>query len=114
MKQLNRGEIWLANLDPVVGHEQAGKRPVLIVSTDLFNHGAGAMVFVVPLTRTDRGISLHIAIHPPEGGLKHTSFALCDKLRSVSTLRLKGQPWGRVSQQTLADVEEVLRTLLEL
>lgn len=110
----NRGEVWLADLDPVIGREQAGVRPVLVVSANLFNQGPGGMVFVIPLTRKDRGVSLHVAIHPPEGGLKHTSFALCDKMRSVSVLRLMAKPWGRVSQQTLIEVEERLTALLEL
>ncbi len=38
---MKRGEVWLANLDPVVGNEQAGKRPILIVSVDFFNEGGG-------------------------------------------------------------------------
>ena len=46
----SRGEIWTADLNPTGGHEQAGKRPVLIVSTDTFNHGAADLLFVLPLT----------------------------------------------------------------
>jgi mRNA interferase MazF len=41
-------------MDPVRGHEQAGTRPVLIVSSDVMNHAAGKLVMVVPLTRTPR------------------------------------------------------------
>ena len=63
----NRGEIWLADLNPTRGHEQAGARPVLIISTDPFNHGPAGLVFVLPLTRTDRRIPIHVLIDPPEG-----------------------------------------------
>ena len=110
----SRGEIWLADLDPIRGHEQAGKRPVLVVSTNLFNYGASGLVFVVPMTRTGRGIPFHIRVDPPEGGVQATSFILCDALRSVSRDRLVGRPWGKVSPETLEAVEEVLRLLMEL
>ena len=43
----NRGEIWLADLNPTRGHEQAGARPVLIISTNAFNHGPAGLVFVI-------------------------------------------------------------------
>jgi mRNA interferase MazF len=110
----SRGEIWLANLDPTRGHEQAGSRPVMIVSSDMFNHGPARLVFVAPLTRTNRGIPFHVPVNPPEGGVRVRSFILCDTVRSISTDRLSGQPWGVVRAATLAEVEDRLRMLLEL
>src|SRR5262245_20735332 len=110
----SRGEIWLADLDPTRGHEQAGPRPVLIVSADLFNHGPAHLVFVAPLTRTNRGVPFHVPINPPEGGVRTRSFILCDAVVSISTDRLSGQRWGVVSASSLAGVEERLRVLLEL
>ncbi|MCS6881270.1 MAG: type II toxin-antitoxin system PemK/MazF family toxin [Oscillochloridaceae bacterium] len=110
----SRGEIWLANLNPVRGHEQAGTRPVLIISTDLFNHGPSGLVFVIPLTRTDRRIPAHIALDPPEGGVSTRSFILCDALRSISKDRLQGKPWGAITPVTMRRVEDTLRILLEL
>ena|SRR5687767_13698425 len=110
----SRGEIWLADLNPTRGHEQAGLRPVLVISTDTFNHGPADLVFVLPLTRTDRRIPIHIAVDPPEGGLSARSFILCDALRSIAKDRLGPQAWGRVSPQTLRKVEDVLRLFMEL
>jgi mRNA interferase MazF len=108
------GEIWDADLDPVRGHEQAGRRPVLIVSTDRFNRGPAGLVLAAPLTRTQRPIPSHIPIDPPEGGLSARSYVLCEALRSISTDRLALAPRGRVSPQTMAQVADVLRILLEL
>src|SRR6185295_5268066 len=54
---LPRGEVWLADLDPTRGHEQAGRRPVLIVSDDVFNAGAAELVVVLPMTSTLRPIA---------------------------------------------------------
>lgn len=109
-----RGEIWSANLDPTLGHEQAGNRPVLIVSTNLFNKGPAELVMVLPITRTNRGIPAHVAVNPPEGGLSARSFILCDGIRSISKRRLGPHAWGSISTQTIAKVEEYLRLLLEL
>lgn len=74
--QPSRGQVWLADLNPTRGHEQAGTRPVLVVSHNTFNHGPAGLVFVLPLTRTDRRIPAHIPINPPEGGVKVRSYVL--------------------------------------
>jgi mRNA interferase MazF len=110
----SRGEIWLADLDPTRGHEQAGARPILIISNDAFNHGPAGLVFGLPLTRTDRRIPLHVSVDPPEGGLSARSFILCDTLRSISKDRLGLQAWGRVSGRTMRRVEDILRVLMNL
>ena len=108
-----RGNVWLADLDPTRGHEQAGRRPVLVVSDDLFNQGPAGMVVILPITSTVRRLALHVRLRPPEGGLKVESSILCDAVRSVSQQRLLRR-WGSVSATTMAAVEERLRALLGL
>ena len=110
----NRGEIWLADLNPTRGHEQAGARPVLIVSTRTFSHGPAGLVFILPLTRTDRRIPFHVAIDPPEGGISARSYILCDAIRSIAKDRLGPTPWGSVSAATLQKVDDNLRILMDL
>ena len=87
MTQPSRGEIWLADLDPTRGREQAGQRPVLIVSEDLFNHGPADLVIICPLTSTLRRIPAHIHVTPPEGGLRMPSAILCDAVRTIAKTR---------------------------
>ena len=113
MTNPSRGEVWLADLNPTRGHEQAGRRPVLVVSEDLFNLGAAGLVVVLPLTSTRRGVPAHVPLTPPEGGLKTQSVILCDAIRSIAEERLV-QQWGRVSRSTMALVEDRLRILLGL
>jgi mRNA interferase MazF len=106
-----RGEVWQADLDPIVGHEQGGTRPVIIVSADPLNQGPSQLVFVVPVTRTYCGIPFHVEIVPPEGGLRHRSFALCEMIRSISTDRVQFRI-GEVDQSTMAQIGDRLRILL--
>jgi len=107
------GEIWFVSLDPTVGHEQSGSRPALVVSVDRFNHGPAGLVVVVPITSRAKGISLHVAIGPPEGGLTTRSFAMPENIRSISVDRLQ-RAAGLVSTGTLQAVQDRLRILLDL
>ena len=113
MTSILRGEIWLADLNPIRGHEQAGRRPVLVISDDLFNEGPAGLVVVLPITTTLRRIPLHVTIHPPEGGLKTTSAVLCEAIRSISNERCL-KKWGLVSIETLFQIEDRLKILLGL
>ena len=113
MKPPLRGEVWLADLDPTRGREQAGKRPVLVVSDDLFNRGPAGLVIVLPITSTIRPIPTHVPLDPPEGGLKIKSSILCDAVRSISKDRVV-VCWGGVQASTLAAVSDRLRILLRL
>jgi mRNA interferase MazF len=108
-----RGEVWLADLNPTRGHEQAGRRPVLVVSEDLFNRGPAGLVVVLPMTSTIRGVPSHVVVAPPEGGVESRSAILCESVRSVSVERL-AERWGAVGHPTMAAVEDRLRILLRL
>ena len=65
----SRGELWLVDLNPVRGREQAGRRPALVVSVDGFNHGPADLVVVLSIASRDKGIPWHVALEPPEGGV---------------------------------------------
>jgi mRNA interferase MazF len=108
-----RGEIWNGDLDPTRGREQAGKRPLLVVSTDGFNHGPAELVVVLPITSKDKGIPWHFPIKAGEGGLVRNSFVMCEAIRCVARERLVKR-LGHVSPSTLNQVELRLRMLLDL
>lgn len=113
MAEPSRGEIWLVDLNPVRGHEQAGIRPGLVISVDTFNYGPAGLVVVIPITTKEKGIPFHVEISPPEGGVEHKSFIKCEDVRSVAKERLV-KCLGRVRRATLAGVEDRLRILLGL
>jgi mRNA interferase MazF len=108
-----RGEVWLTDLNPTRGHEQAGRRPVLVVSEDLFNRGPAGLVIVLPMTSTLRNVPSHVPVDPPEGGVKHRTAVLCEAVRSISSERLVVR-WGAVDRPTMTAVEDRLRILLRL
>ncbi|MEA3401327.1 MAG: type II toxin-antitoxin system PemK/MazF family toxin [Armatimonadota bacterium] len=113
MRTPARGDVWYADFSPVRGHEQAGYRPALVISANLFNAGPAGLVVVLPMTTVDRGIPLHVAVGPPEGGVRERSLIKCEDIRSIDQRRLT-RYLGAVSQDTIAMVDDRLRALLGL
>jgi mRNA interferase MazF len=105
-----RAEIWQVDLDPTVGHEQAKRRPCVIVSVDQLNQSGAELCIVVPITSTDRRIRTHVALHG-NPGLDRPSWALVEQVRVVSRLRLI-RILGRVDSRAMANIERVLASLL--
>ena len=106
-----RGEVWDVNLDPVLGHEQGGKRPALVVSVNEFNQGPSGLVTVVSIPSRDRGVRSRVAIEAGEAGLKTRSFAMSEALRSISLERMTRRR-GMVSPETMEKGEYCMRVIL--
>jgi mRNA interferase MazF len=107
------GEIWLAELDPIVGHEQGGRRPVVVVSSDGLNSLPISMIMVVPLTGHDRGLVTQPRVANELSGLSRAGFARPEDLRAVDAQRLRRR-LGQVSAEELAEIRKVLRYFLDL
>lgn len=103
---LSSGEVWWAVPDPgletVVGREQAGRRPVVIVSGDLYHEAVTTLALAVPVTTTNRGWPNHV---PLIGNLRlsEPSFAMTEQVRAVSRDRLTARA-GYVSEACLAGI----------
>ena len=107
-----RSEIWMADLNPIRGSEQAGRRPVLVLQNDAINKFT-TTVLTIPLTTNLRWATLPSCVHinKGEGGLESDSVILCHQLRVLDKDRLQ-QKLGIVGSQTIAAVENcVLFTL---
>src|SRR5512135_1498115 len=89
MTKVRTGEIWLAVLDRVVGHEQGGLRPVVAVSADGLHSLPIGMAIVVPLTGKDRGLVTQLRVAGPTTGLRTPSFARPEDTRAIDTARLE-------------------------
>ena len=110
--EIARAEVWVVWFDPVVGHEQGGRRPGLVVSSDLLHAIPSALAFVVPITTRDRRVRSHVPISPPEGGLEERSFAMTEQLRAVSRRRFVLR-LGTVEDETMAAVVARIRLFLD-
>lgn len=107
-----RGDVWLVNLSPTVGREQAGTRPAVIISSDLFNESGAELVTVLPITSTERRYKTRIALRPPEGGVKKPCWIIGEQIRTISIRRLI-ECWGNVNPRTLDAVVNVIRFQIE-
>lgn len=108
---LKRGDIYIVSLEPTVGHEQQGLRPVMIVSPNIFNRVTG-IAMIVPITsggafarRTGYAVSLMAA------GTKTTGVIRCDQLRTIDVLARQGRFLESAPNEI---VEEVLARLTSL
>lgn len=106
-----QGEVWDVDLDPIEGHEQAGRRPCLVVSVDAIGKGASDLAIVVPITRSNHVPSLNVEIGPPEGGLTEVSYAMPYQVRTISRTRLKHKR-GWVNDETLTKVIRLVNLLI--
>ena len=102
---IKRGEVWLANLNPTRGSEQAGTRPVLIFQNDVINKYT-TTVLAIPFTTNLRRAALPSCLLVPkgEGGLTNDSVALCHQLRVLDKIRLHKRI-GELGQETIAAIE---------
>lgn len=110
-----RGDVWDTEFDPIVGHEQGGRRPAVVISHNSINRGPSEVVVVVPMTTQHRPQldPIRVAVSPPDGGVTEVSYAIPDQLRAVSTRRLMSRR-GRLTDKTLAEVEDRVRIVLDL
>lgn len=108
-----RGQIWKADFEPVVGHEQGRQRPCLVISDDLFNAGRADLVIVILISSVQRAIRSHVSIEAPEGGLTAPSDIMCEHIRTISKVRLIDR-WGQVSPSTMQQVETRIKAILTL
>lgn len=106
---VRRGEIWVADLNPTRGSEQAGSRPVLIFQNNLISKYT-LTILAIPLTTNLRRASLPscVQISKGEGGLASDSVALCHQLRVLDKTRLT-RKLGTVGSGIIAAIESCVK-----
>ena len=113
---VQRGEIYLVDLNPVHGREQAGRRPVLVLSADAINR-LPLVVTVVVGTKGEnllRDYPTNVRVPAADCGLPMETVFLCFQLRSLDPKRFLGPPVGRLSGAVLERVEAAVRRCLGL
>ncbi len=111
---IQRGEIYFVNLNPVAGREQAGQRPVLVLSIDAINN-LPLVVTVVVGTKGEhiaKDYPTNVRVSPKESGLPMETIFLCFQIRSLDPKRFSSQPAGKISGIVLKDIEDTVRYCL--
>ena len=104
---IRRGDVFLVNLDPVVGSEVGKTRPAVVLQNDLANR-TSPTVTVVPISTNIRRIfPFQVRIPAGEGGLTRESKVLCEQIRTLARSRLS-QHLGSLSAQRLQEIRAAL------
>ena len=110
MARILRGDIRWADLNPVIGSEQGGLRPVLILSQNVFNERSGTVIAVALTSQPQRaGFPLTLELHAR--GLPKKSWVKISQIRTLSVERI-GKVIGRASPEELAQVIEGLNEII--
>lgn len=106
MARILRGEVRWADLNPVRGHQQAGERPVLVLSHDVFNERSGTVI-AVALTSQEPRAGYPLTLELTSAKLPRRSWVKTSQIRTLSTKRI-GRRLGRASDEEVGRVIEGL------
>ncbi len=105
---VKRGDIYYADLSPVVGSEQGGIRPVLIVQNDVGNKYSPTVIAAAITSRINKAkMPTHIELCAKEYGLNKDSVILLEQIRTIDKQRLR-EKTGRLGEELMAKVNEAL------
>ena len=108
MNSIKRGDIYYADLSPVVGSEQGGIRPVLIVQNDVGNRYSPTVIAAAITSRTDKNkMPTHIDVHADEYGLEKNSVILLEQIRTLDKKRLR-EKMGHLDDDAMTQVNNAI------
>lgn len=104
------GDVLLADLDPVTGHEQGGRRPVLVLSGPSYNDLRSEQLIVAAITSRQRGLPFHIPVDA-DSGLRVPSWVQSESVRTISAQRVIRQ-LGHARPETVTEVRNRVMNFL--
>jgi mRNA interferase MazF len=108
MSIVKRGDIYYADLSPVVGSEQGGMRPVLIVQNDTGNRHSPTVIAAAITSRLDKArLPTHITLPSGSVGLNRESVVLLEQIRTLDKSRLR-ERMGKLDERTMTAVDNAL------
>ena len=114
MKEIKRGQIWYADLSPVVGSEQGGYRPVLILQNDIGNKYSPTVIGAIITSRNTKAkIPTHYWLDKGQGGLVCDSMVELEQIRTLDKKRLK-QFMGTIDQEQMKEIDKKIKISLAL
>lgn len=111
---VKRGDVFYADLSPVVGSEQGGIRPVLVIQNDIGNKYSPTIIVAAITSQINKAkLPTHVEISALEYGLPKDSVVLLEQVRTIDKKRLK-EKIGRFNDEMMAKVDECLKISLGL
>ena len=105
--EITRGDIFIADLNPVQGSEQGGVRPVLVIQNDRGNRFSPTVICAAMTSRVGKSdLPTHAWVSARDSGLKSDSLVLCEQIRTLEKRRLRARA-GRIDGMAMARVERV-------
>ncbi len=108
---VKKGDLYFADLSPVVGSEQGGVRPVLVVQNDVGNRYSPTIIVAAITSQTKAELPTHVKLEAADGGLSKNSVVLLEQLRTIDKKRLK-EHIGCLSQAQMPGVDQALSVSL--
>ena len=109
MQPVRRGDIYYADLSPVVGSEQGGIRPVLIVQNDVGNRYSPTVIAAAITSQKDKArLPTHIQVNSADSGLARDSVVLLEQIRTLDKQRLK-EHMGRLDEYSMNRIDQALQ-----
>lgn len=109
---VKKGDLFFADLSPVIGSEQGGVRPVLVVQNDVGNKYSPTIIVAAVTSQTGKAkLPTHVQLSASQGGLSKDSVVLLEQLRTIDKQRLK-ERIGALNENQIPDVEKALSVSL--
>ena len=105
---VKRGDVYYADLSPVVGSEQGGIRPVVIVQNDVGNKHSPTVIAAAITSKTTKAkLPTHIEVYADQNGLSRNSVILLEQIRTIDKKRLK-EKMGHLKKETMDRVDDAI------
>lgn len=108
---VKKGDLYFADLSPVVGSEQGGIRPVLVVQNNVGNKYSPTIIVAAITSQTKTKLPTHVELEAADGGLSKNSVVLLEQLRTIDKRRLK-EHIGTLSEAQMPTVDQALSVSL--
>jgi mRNA interferase MazF len=111
---VKRGDVYYANLSPVVGSEQGGHRPVLVIQNDVGNKYSPTVIVAAITSQISKAkLPTHVEVNAKQHNLEKDSVILLEQMRTIDKRRLK-EKITHLSEEFMNDVDEAIRVSLGL
>lgn len=101
--EVKRGEVYFADLNPVIGSEQGGVRPVVVLQNDIGNKYSPTVVAAITSRIKKTNMPTHVVVSQSESGMPKNSVIMLEQIRTIDKCRLR-ECIGRLDNKTMAEV----------